>query len=155
MAYQDGDSPSYNWPKPQPPKYAEVFTGIHYLRSEIKIADIADGTSNTYMVGEKYINPDWYFTGQDPADDQSLYSGFNNDNSRSTSPTYNSPPRQDTSGYWNEGIWGSATPARSIWPSATGRCDGSTIRSTRPSTAAWATGTTGWRSTQRSFRADE
>ena len=48
VAYQDGDSPTYNWPKPQPPNYVEIFTGIHYLRSEIKIADITDGTSNTY-----------------------------------------------------------------------------------------------------------
>jgi prepilin-type processing-associated H-X9-DG protein len=101
VPYATGDSPGYPWPS------ASNYTGIHFVRSEIKIADITDGTSNTYMVGEKYVNPDWYFTGQDPADDQSIFSGFNNDNSRSTAPVYG-PPRQDMPGYPNEGIYGSA-----------------------------------------------
>ena len=32
-------------------------TGISYLRSKVTIAWISDGTSNTYMVGEKYLEP--------------------------------------------------------------------------------------------------
>ena len=33
-------------------------TGISYLRSEVAMAWVTDGTSNTYMVGEKYLNAD-------------------------------------------------------------------------------------------------
>jgi prepilin-type N-terminal cleavage/methylation domain-containing protein/prepilin-type processing-associated H-X9-DG protein len=101
VPYATGDAPGYPWPSPS------NYTGIQFVRSEIKIADITDGTSNTYMVGEKYLNSDLYFTGTDPADDQSMYSGFNNDNSRSSDPVYG-PPSQDMPGYSNEGLWGSA-----------------------------------------------
>jgi prepilin-type N-terminal cleavage/methylation domain-containing protein len=78
-------------------------TGICYLRSEVKIADISDGTSNTYMLGEKYLAPDYYFNGGDAADNESMYNGFDNDTHRTT---YYSPsaglthiPMQDTPGY--------------------------------------------------------
>ena len=101
VPYATGDAPGYPWPSPS------NYTGIQFVRSEIKIADITDGTSNTYMVGEKYLNSDLYFTGTDPADDQSMFSGFNNDNSRSSDPVYG-PPSQDMPGYSNEGLWGSA-----------------------------------------------
>jgi prepilin-type N-terminal cleavage/methylation domain-containing protein/prepilin-type processing-associated H-X9-DG protein len=35
-------------------------TGISYAHSMVKIAEITDGTSNTYALGEKYLNPDGY-----------------------------------------------------------------------------------------------
>ena len=101
VAYADGDAPGYPW------SLASNYTGIHFVRSEIKMADITDGTSNTYMVGEKYVNSYYYFTGQDPGDDQSMFSGFNNDNSRSTDPECGLPS-QDMPGYTNESLWGSA-----------------------------------------------
>lgn len=50
-------------------------TGISYARSEISIAKILDGTSKTYMLGEKYLNPDHYVTGEAPADDMGMYEG--------------------------------------------------------------------------------
>ena len=48
------------------PDLTEHF-GIVANRSEVRIRDITDGTSKTYLVGEKYINPDAYVTGRDPA----------------------------------------------------------------------------------------
>jgi len=33
-------------------------TGINFLGGQVKVANILDGTSKTYMVGEKYLNPD-------------------------------------------------------------------------------------------------
>lgn len=59
-------------------------TGISYRRSMIKIADITDGTSNTYMLGEKYMNSDTYLTGTDGNDNEQMYSGYDCDIFRST-----------------------------------------------------------------------
>ncbi len=44
--------------------------GINHQRSMVKFAEITDGTSNTFLVGEKYVDPDYYFTGDDYGDDE-------------------------------------------------------------------------------------
>jgi prepilin-type N-terminal cleavage/methylation domain-containing protein/prepilin-type processing-associated H-X9-DG protein len=49
--------------------------GVAYQRSTITIKDIVDGTSHTYLAGEKYLSPDSYHTGADFSDDQPLLSG--------------------------------------------------------------------------------
>jgi prepilin-type N-terminal cleavage/methylation domain-containing protein len=54
--------------------------GVSYQQSTVRIRDIVDGTSKTALVGEKFLNPDRYFTGTDTAEDQCVYSGHNNDN---------------------------------------------------------------------------
>ena len=59
------------------------FNGIAYQRSHVTMADIKDGTSNTYLAGEKYINPDYYATGEDLGDDWNAYIGMQNDVGRS------------------------------------------------------------------------
>ena len=78
------------------------FTGIAYTKSRVRMAQITDGTSNTIMVGEKYLSPQNYYTGTDAADNENLYVGFDNDNARcssdfvSTGNNSRFPPRQDS-----------------------------------------------------------
>lgn len=53
--------------------------GVVIPRYPISINRITDGTSNTYLVGEKHINSDFYLTGESRVDDQCLYIGFDQD----------------------------------------------------------------------------
>jgi hypothetical protein len=80
--------------------------GVIFMRSEITIKKITDGTSNTLFVGEKYLNPNDYETGNDGADNESMYAGFNNDIHRSADATF--PPLQDTPGFSSSDRFGSA-----------------------------------------------
>jgi prepilin-type N-terminal cleavage/methylation domain-containing protein/prepilin-type processing-associated H-X9-DG protein len=84
--------------------YNRKWVGVIYQRSEHKIADISNGTSNTYLIGEKYLNPTDYKTGSDPADNEHMYIGADNDINRITL----SPPIADRRGYQNTLIFGSA-----------------------------------------------
>ncbi len=96
----DGDAPGAPWgTHPQ-------YTGVCYERSEVAIADVKDGTSNTYMVGEKYHNPDHYATGRDPSDDWAMYSGHQDDNHRVTH--HSAPPKSDRQGLTDRISFGSA-----------------------------------------------
>jgi prepilin-type N-terminal cleavage/methylation domain-containing protein len=67
------------------------FNGVIHARSQTRLADLARGTSNTLLVAEKYLPSDQYNTGLDPGDNECMYTGFNNDISRTT---FN-PPLQD------------------------------------------------------------
>ncbi len=59
-------------------------TGVCYSRSEISISRVRDGTSHTYLFAEKYLNPDDYATGNDAADNENMYVGYDNDHYRTT-----------------------------------------------------------------------
>ena len=50
---------SGSWPIDVPEKP----NGIAYLRSAVALNDVSDGTSSTYVLGEKYVNTDHYFNG--------------------------------------------------------------------------------------------
>ena len=60
----------------------KTFTGTIYERSEVSLARVLDGTSKTYLAGEKYIDADHYLDGGDPADNETWCTGWNNDNYR-------------------------------------------------------------------------
>jgi prepilin-type N-terminal cleavage/methylation domain-containing protein len=69
-------------------------TGISFERSEIRPAHVTDGSGNTIMLGEKNLNPDRYLLGENWADNEHMYTGFDNDNFRST----REPPLPDRPG---------------------------------------------------------
>jgi len=86
--------------------------------------------SNTYMFGEKNLNPDHYVSGRAGNDDQSMYNGHDQDNLRTTyvDEDGRSPylPIQDTPGLEATYSFGSAHS--SVWLSVF--CDGSVHPST-------------------------
>jgi len=106
-----GDT-TYNW-RP------DNFTGICYRRSEVTFSMIPAGSSNTYMVGEGYLDPNHYTDGDAENDDQGMYVGFDFDTIRSTSSDF--PPMRDTAGVANEIGFGSTHPNGFIMSF----CDGS------------------------------
>jgi hypothetical protein len=94
------------------------YNGISFERSEVGIKHITDGTSNTYLIGEKFLASDQYETGADEADNETWCTGFNNDNHR---VTFN-PPRQDAKGVPDSAkLFGSAHAGGVLMS----RCDGS------------------------------
>jgi len=70
--------------------------GIMFRLSEVPLADIRDGASNTYLAGEKHLNPDSYETDADPGDNTSLFQGHDWDVVRWGNTSY--LPLRDTAG---------------------------------------------------------
>jgi prepilin-type N-terminal cleavage/methylation domain-containing protein len=81
-----GDSPSYAWEPMVGPagKPRFDFSGISHVHIGTSLRKIQDGTSNTYLVGEKYLDPSQYANGEALGDNESLYSGYCSDNHRFT-----------------------------------------------------------------------
>jgi prepilin-type N-terminal cleavage/methylation domain-containing protein/prepilin-type processing-associated H-X9-DG protein len=69
--------PPANWIWPN--NLNSMFTGVSFARSKVRIKDITDGVSKTYMVGEKFLYSDQYDTGQDTSDNEWAWVGFDND----------------------------------------------------------------------------
>ncbi len=92
----------------------ENWNGIVFYRSEINMRQITDGTTNTYLVGEKWLSVENYDTGLDPGDSEPAFSGNNNDTIRMTHRDYpllpdSAPPTNDVYGQkYNHRIFGSA-----------------------------------------------
>ncbi|MCB0084113.1 MAG: DUF1559 domain-containing protein, partial [Caldilineaceae bacterium] len=106
MFYTDGPTSMSDalkpWPNWKSDNYASK-TGVAFTRSEVRIAQITDGTSNTYMLGEKYLRTDDYKTGNGTADDFGMYEGSAYDTHRwcyydSVSPAASYVPMQDRPG---------------------------------------------------------
>ena len=113
-----GDAPGFGWHN----TVADGLTGISYERSLVRMANILDGASNTYMLGEKYLNPDSYFTGLDGADNECSTAGYDNDTYRCG--YLGQTPVQDTPGIADTFCFGSAhaSAAQMVF------CDGSVHR---------------------------
>jgi prepilin-type N-terminal cleavage/methylation domain-containing protein len=86
--------------------------GLHVM---VPLNKITDGLSNTYMVGEKNLSPDWYATGASLGDNQGWDVGWTADNVRivgiiNSTPPPECQPIQDTPGYDPAFNFGSAHP---------------------------------------------
>lgn len=104
----------------------EYITGIVFVRSEVRIAQVTDGTTHTYAAGEKHIDPLGYEDESDSGNDWSMYSGTQDDTVRTThyDPAANilNTPLQDTSQVAAANHrFGSAHPGGSYFA----MCDGS------------------------------
>jgi hypothetical protein len=101
------DSPQtvarYPWPA------REQATGVFFARSQMRGAEIADGLSTTYFVGEKYVRIREYEAPQkrDLGDDQSALIGDDRDIRRWTA----APPRRDELDLDSPDTFGSRHPS--------------------------------------------
>lgn len=106
------------------------YTGVIWSKEGTRIAAITDGTSSTYLIGERYITPDWYGVGPDGtvigSNGNGWAMGSDHDTTRCTGNrkintlTEAIPPRQDTPGVDDGKPFGSAHAAFHI-----AMCDGS------------------------------
>ncbi|MDO4584959.1 MAG: DUF1559 domain-containing protein [Planctomycetia bacterium] len=103
------------------PDYHDVVTGVIFAFSEVTQNDITDGTSQTYLFGEKYLDPQTYEKACN-YDDNGVYNGTDCDNCRCVSSL--GLPCQDRLGYQTD----SATFFGSAHAGTMGMsfCDGST-----------------------------
>jgi prepilin-type N-terminal cleavage/methylation domain-containing protein/prepilin-type processing-associated H-X9-DG protein len=83
----EGQDPGFVWPIDD--KFQEVygvrkrnFDGVIYGLSQIRFAQITDGLTNVYLVGEKCLSQAFYTNGRDRGDNEHMYAGFDNDNNR-------------------------------------------------------------------------
>jgi hypothetical protein len=93
--------------------------GLVAQRSEIRAAHVRDGMTNTYLVGEKYLDPANYATGIERSDDHSMFVGGD----FGTVGWTHLPPAQDVRGEQNIARFGSAHVGGFMMAMA----DGSTI----------------------------
>ena len=85
--------------------------GVCFALSMIRPKDVTDGLSNTYLLGEKYLCPDYYATGESSGDNEWALIGYDWDIERFANPYpmvagnsgydqgYELVPFQDTPGY--------------------------------------------------------
>ena len=100
-------------------------SGVIFQRSEIKIRHITDGTTYTYLVGEKNLDPNHYLDCEVFNDDQSMYNGYDKDTIRGAdnwnpatgNPTDppNRPPVPDTPGSAPKYEWNFGGPHPGGW----------------------------------------
>lgn len=94
--------------------------GVIFSKSQVQLGEIRDGTSNTLLVAEKYVQPEHYETGMTAGDDLTQFQGADDDSLRKT----NVQPIQDRSQFNSGTVFGSVH-AGSF---GTVLCDGSVQR---------------------------
>ncbi len=116
LTIPQGQDPNFPWPS------LVGFNGVSMVRSEVSLRQLSDGSSKTYLIGEKYLNPDHYTDGQDLGDNECLFGGDDLDMNRwtGTAGAYY-PPLADTHGLTAYYSYGSAHS--DIWQVVF--CDGS------------------------------
>ena len=82
--------------------------GVSYKQSMVTMAEVMDGTSNVYLCGDKLVNPDAYYDGQDWGYANCPYSGHDWKICRWTHSNFY--PMQDTPGFLDPRRFGSAHP---------------------------------------------
>lgn len=98
----------------------EDIAGIGFYQSEVSISQITDGTTNTFAVGEKTLNPDRYDTWERWGDSLSMYiGGTDPDTTRWAGPDH--PLQQDRSGFGDPFSFGGPHPGAVLFA----MCDGS------------------------------
>jgi hypothetical protein len=122
LGLKDSGSPDLNIPFPANFRWHPLLAqqqGVMYGGSIVKIKQITDGTSKTYLCGEKYHNPAAYLDCSDYTDTEGAWTGNNDDSLR----TGHLQPIQDQMGLRAQDYvaFGSAHPAifHVAW------CDGS------------------------------
>ena len=73
-----------------------AFNGISGERSEVQSGHVTDGLSNVFLAGEKYLDPNIYYTGADGADNDTAFEGNDWDVDRWVVTGF--PPMRDTPG---------------------------------------------------------
>ncbi|MEZ6070913.1 MAG: DUF1559 domain-containing protein [Pirellulales bacterium] len=106
--YAQADAPGF-----RPPSYLRECNGATCQATTVQLRQISDGTSQTILYGEKYLNPDYYKTGDGCSDDQHMYIGWDPDIGRwvMSGGTY-LMPTQDQPGFAACRRYGSAHPAQ-------------------------------------------
>jgi len=85
--YQEGDNlTDAQWIASYPGSDEKSVLGVIFRRSTMRMSAISDGTSNTYLAGEKYLAPDYYAGSSDWnndwMDDQGWMIGYDYDVNR-------------------------------------------------------------------------
>ncbi len=93
-----GDAPTYPWDP-------TAFDGVIFGHGSININKILRGTSNVYMVGEKYLPKEFYTNGGHAGDNENMYVGFDNDIGRCS---FELPKQDDLTGTQGPNWWGSS-----------------------------------------------
>lgn len=98
-SFEEGDKLAFDW---DPWNEMTRQTGICHHRSKVKFSDIKDGASNTFLIGEKYVNLYHYATGKDWGDNGTMFGSNNLNllrwtgiNGKVGSATANNRPVQD------------------------------------------------------------
>ncbi len=70
------DADSFDW------EDTRKHNGVSFVRSEVRLNQVIDGTNSTLLVAEKYLHVSKYENGKDGGDNESMYAGYSIDLNR-------------------------------------------------------------------------